>query len=112
MIHRAAYPVPLVLFAETDYLNTRNLRLESEQRHINQIDPDIERRPFMRGFIRLAIIVLILVFLGWISFSNNENEATISIDKEKVKQDVEKIKQTGKKLADQVEQRAPAGATE
>jgi hypothetical protein len=57
----------------------------------------------MRGLLALVVIVLILAVVGWISFGNKANEATITIDKEKVKQDVERIKESGKELGDQIE---------
>ena len=57
----------------------------------------------MRGLLALVVIVLILALVGWISFGNNANEATITIDKQKVKQDVEKIEESGKELGDRIE---------
>jgi hypothetical protein len=57
----------------------------------------------MRGLLAVVVIALILAVVGWISFGNNANEATITIDKEKVKQDVERIKESGKELGDQIE---------
>lgn len=66
----------------------------------------------MRGILALVVVVLILALVGWITFGNNANEATISIDKQKVKQDVDRIKQSGAELGDklesQVEEEQPA----
>ncbi len=57
----------------------------------------------MRGILALVVVVMILALVGWISFGNNANEATITIDKQKVKQDVDRIKQSGKDLGDKLE---------
>lgn len=43
----------------------------------------------MKGILITVIIVLILALVGWISFSNNDSAATISIDKQEIKQDVQ-----------------------
>jgi len=57
----------------------------------------------MRGILALVLLIIILALVGWISFGKDENEATITIDKQKGQQDVEKKKETGKELGDKIE---------
>lgn len=44
----------------------------------------------MKGILIVAVIILGLVFLGWLKFSDSEATSTIILDKQEVKEDTEK----------------------
>lgn len=56
----------------------------------------------MRGIFWVVIVVLVFALLGWITFGNNDSEATLNIEKEKIRQDVETIKESGEELGDKI----------
>ncbi|MGD9854741.1 MAG: hypothetical protein AB7U20_07295 [Planctomycetaceae bacterium] len=61
----------------------------------------------MKPIIILVVIVLVAVLLGWMTFRNSGDTATISIDKQKIQQDaetaVESVKETVEDLQDRLD---------
>ena len=49
----------------------------------------------MRALILLAAIVLVLMFVGWISFSKGPHKASINIESDKIRQDTKVIMGSG-----------------
>ena len=43
----------------------------------------------MKGLLILAAVVLLAALLGWLSFGNSDDSATMTIDKQEVRQDTE-----------------------
>ena len=57
-----------------------------------------EEDTVMRAIIFLAVVVLIMVLVGWISFSSQPGRSTINVETQKIEQDTEKIVESGKNL--------------
>jgi hypothetical protein len=55
----------------------------------------------MRGILILVVIVVLLAFVGWIKFSNTPQQSTITIDKEAVKEDTNRMVERGNEFVDQ-----------
>ena len=66
--------------------------------------------------LRIAIITLLIGALmsaiGWISFSNGDQEATIRIDKERVKQDTHEASERVQEFVEELQQPQPGDAVE
>ena len=64
----------------------------------------------MRALILLAAIVLVLMFIGWISFSKGPDRTSINIESDKIRQDTKQIMGSGAELlhkaGDEVETKA------
>lgn len=62
----------------------------------------------MKGFLITIIVVLVLALLGWIAFSNSDSTATISIDKQEIKEDSEeaadKIQEASQNAVEETEE--------
>lgn len=52
----------------------------------------------MRVVLILVCAVLIMVLLGWMTFSRNSGEATININTQKIEQDTQRVIDRGDKL--------------
>ena len=52
----------------------------------------------MRAIIFLAVVVLIMVLVGWISFSSQPGRSTINVETQKIESDTERIVESGKNL--------------
>lgn len=52
----------------------------------------------MRVLIAIAIILLLMGFFGWVTFRNEGGDATLTIDKQKIKHDTEQVVEDGKEL--------------
>jgi hypothetical protein len=49
----------------------------------------------VRVLLILIVVVLLLALVGWIKFGNTPQQSTISIEKETIKQDAEKMVERG-----------------
>jgi hypothetical protein len=56
----------------------------------------------MRALIVLALVLLVLVGLGWLKVSNNPQQTTISVDKEAVRHDTATVLERSAELAQPV----------
>lgn len=56
----------------------------------------------MRALLGFVAAVLILALVGWISFSSSSDQATVNIEKEKIKQDTAEIVEATKNVADDI----------
>jgi Flp pilus assembly protein TadB len=52
----------------------------------------------MRALIFLAVVVLILAFAGWISFSKSAGRSSINIETQQIKQDTDRAVESGSNL--------------
>jgi hypothetical protein len=52
----------------------------------------------MRAIIFVAVVVLIMVLVGWITFSSQPERSTINVETQKIEQDTEKMVESGKNL--------------
>jgi len=59
----------------------------------------------MRAIIIIAVIILIMIGLGWITFRNGGDATDVQFETEKMKQDTEKAIQEGKEFFDEAGQR-------
>lgn len=57
----------------------------------------------MRALIAIAIVVLILALVGWISFSFSDGRSSINLETEEIKQDTQKALESGSDLLKKVE---------
>jgi hypothetical protein len=64
----------------------------------------------MRVLILLAVIVLVLALIGWISFRKGPEGASVTIESERIRQDTKKVMDSGAqmlhKAGDKVEAKA------
>jgi hypothetical protein len=57
-----------------------------------------ERRDTMRTFIILALVLLLLAVVGWVSFSRTGTKASINLETNQIKQDTREMVDTGKEM--------------
>ena len=53
----------------------------------------------MRALIFLAVIVLVLALVGWISFSKGPDRTSINIESDKIRQDTKQVMEAGAEAA-------------
>ncbi|HEX2474146.1 MAG TPA: hypothetical protein VHK01_05345 [Lacipirellulaceae bacterium] len=54
----------------------------------------------MRVIIFLAIVVALLAFAGWITFSSGPDRASINVETNEIRQDTQEIVRSGAKVLD------------
>ncbi len=54
----------------------------------------------MKGLIIIALLVLVCVLIGWISFSDNGSTSTITIDKQEIRDDAQQAVESLERSAD------------
>ena len=54
----------------------------------------------MRAIIGIAILLLVLAWVGWVQFSSPDGDPTIRVDAEKVRQDTSVIVEKSKQVLD------------
>ena len=59
----------------------------------------------MRGLLIAIAIVLILVVVGWISFSFTGGAASVTLEKEKIKQDTQEITESVRDFSKKADER-------
>ncbi len=64
----------------------------------------------MRAVIIIALIVLVLVAIGWISFNRSPDSANIQIETQKMKEDTQKAVNEGKEFFHRAEERTKDAA--
>jgi hypothetical protein len=52
----------------------------------------------MRGFIILAVILLVFALVGWISFSKGPDRASINLESDRIRQDTKQVMESGAEL--------------
>jgi hypothetical protein len=52
----------------------------------------------MRGLILLAVIVLICVLVGWITFTREPGRATINLETQEIRDDTKEVMNSGAEL--------------
>src|SRR5215831_1644694 len=63
-----------------------------------QISSTSERRCIMRVLIGLALVVLLLAVVGWITFSHNGARTSINLETSQIKHDTSEMVDSGKTL--------------
>lgn len=58
----------------------------------------------MRGILLLAVLVLIMILVGWVTFSSNTDRTTINIETQKIESDTQDAIQRGRELIKEAEQ--------
>ncbi len=59
----------------------------------------------MKGLVITVAIVLLLLLIGWLQFSNPDGDPTIRIDTDKVEQDTSAVVDKAKEAAREVDRR-------
>jgi len=54
----------------------------------------------MKAFLAIVVIVLLMVFAGWIKFSKTSDRAAVTIETKEIKEDTEKWVDQGKHAAE------------
>ena len=63
----------------------------------------------MRVLIFLAIVVALLAFAGWLTFSSDAGRASINLETNEIRQDTQEVVRSGAKILDKSEgDRQPA----
>ena len=52
----------------------------------------------MRGLIVLALVILLLVFVGWITFDRQPGRSSINLETEEIKEDTQEALDSGARL--------------
>ena len=52
----------------------------------------------MRVLILLAAVVMLLAIIGWITFSSGAGRASINVETERVRQDTQKVLESGSEV--------------
>ena len=60
----------------------------------------------MRTLIIAVLIVLLLVLVGWISFHYTGNQASVTLETERIERDAGRIVDEGREAVDDVRERA------
>ncbi|QEG00640.1 hypothetical protein Mal15_47110 [Stieleria maiorica] len=54
----------------------------------------------MRAVIGIAVLMLVLAWVGWVQFSSPDGDPTIRVDSDKVRQDTAEIVEKSKQVVD------------
>ena len=59
----------------------------------------------MRGLLIVIALILILILVGWITVSFTGERASITLEKEKIKQDTHEITESARDFSDKADKR-------
>lgn len=54
----------------------------------------------MRGIVILALLILVMVLAGWLTFGRNPGQATINIETDKIQRDTETAVENTERMID------------
>lgn len=54
----------------------------------------------MRGIVIIALLILVMVFAGWLTFGRNPGQATINIETDKIQRDTETAVENTERMID------------
>lgn len=60
----------------------------------------------MRAIIGLAVVVVVLAAVGWVTFDSSDNRSSINLETDKIEQDVEQMSESAQDLGDAVQREA------
>lgn len=81
------------------------MRLESSRQ--SKSDEDEASKQIMRAILCATVIVLLMVLAGWLTFARNGNQASVTIETQKIKHDTERAIDRGKDVLRKVEHGTP-----
>jgi hypothetical protein len=55
----------------------------------------------LKALLAIIVLILVLILVGWLRVGMPEGDPTIQVDKDKVKQDTERIVESAKRAIDQ-----------
>jgi len=61
----------------------------------------------MRAILILVVIALLMVLAGWLTFAKNGNQASVTIETQKIERDTERAIDRGKEVLQKVEHGTP-----
>lgn len=62
----------------------------------------------MRAILILVVISLLMVLAGWLTFAKNGNQASVTIETQKIERDTERAIDRGKEVLRKIEHGTPA----
>lgn len=65
----------------------------------------------LKALVVIAAVALVMFVVGWLQFSSNESEATITIDKSKVKEDVKQAAAKVQEVTEELQERVEKSTT-
>lgn len=66
----------------------------------------------IKALICVALVGVVMTAVGWLSFSNSDNEATLTIDKQQVIEDTTKVKEKVDEFVDDLQEPKTPEATD
>lgn len=61
----------------------------------------------MRAILVLTVVVLLMVLGGWLTFAKNGNQASVTLETQKIEHDTERAIDRSKEVLRNVEHRSP-----
>lgn len=65
----------------------------------------------MRAIIGLVLLVVILAFLGWVTFSNDPGRSSVNVETEKIERDLQGISNTVREAGKDIRDNASGHST-
>ena len=65
----------------------------------------------MRGIIALVLIVIVLVLIGWISFTRGPDHTSINFETQEIKKDTQEMINSGSKLLNEASEKVDQSTT-
>ena len=59
----------------------------------------------MRGLLIAVALILLLIVVGWITVSYNNDRASMTLEKEKIKQDAQQLEESAREFANKADER-------
>lgn len=66
----------------------------------------------MRAIIGLVLLVVILAFLGWVTFSNDAGRSSVNVETEKIERDMQGISNTVREAGEEIRDNASRPSTD
>lgn len=60
----------------------------------------------LRTILVISIVVILMAFFGWLKFSDSNDQATIILDKQEVKEDTKKAVEKAKEVSEDIQEKA------
>lgn len=60
----------------------------------------------MRAIIALVVLVVILSFLGWVTFSNDAGRSSVNVETEKIERDIHGLSESAREAGEEIRQSA------
>ena len=66
----------------------------------------------MRAILVLALLVVILAFFGWVTFSNDPGRSSVNVETEKIERDIQGITDSVHDAGEEIRQNATGNSTD